>query len=121
MTNVTQLRDQTRRREQRRDVEMFAHFRRGVATVTVMLKDLTPSGARIEGVPDLLEDEAVSLALPGRKPALAFVAWSNAHCAGLEFAEPVPVGLFDALVSQFAVGGRAPPEPPRRAPDALAA
>jgi hypothetical protein len=93
-----------RRREERQAVEMFAHFRHGATRITVILRDLTCLGARIEGVPSLSADEAVSLALPGRKPALAFVAWSNEHCAGLEFAEPMAPGLLESLVSQFAVG-----------------
>ena len=100
-----------RRREERQAVEMFAHFRHGANRITVMLRDLTCHGARIEGIPLLVQDEAVSLSLPGRKPALAFIAWSNEHCAGLEFAEPMPEVLFETLVSQFAVSRAPKPEP----------
>lgn len=88
----------TGRREIRQQVEMLARFRHGVSTVTVMLKDLTRHGAKLEGVANLKKDEAVDLALPGMKPKLSFVAWANDHCAGLEFAEPLPVEDFDALV-----------------------
>jgi len=87
------------RRETRRAVEMFARFRCGIATTTVMLKDLTRQGARIEGIGALARDEAVSLTLPGTKPLLAFVAWTNEHCAGLEFAEPLPQAGFNQLVN----------------------
>lgn len=92
------------RRETREQVEMLAKFRRGVVSITVMLKDLTRFGARIEGVGHLDADEAVSLALPGCRPAMAFVAWSNEHCAGLEFAEPLDDDVFSGLVSDYGLG-----------------
>ena len=92
------------RRETREQVEMLAKFRRDLVSSTVMLKDLTRFGARIEGVGQLCADEAVSLALPGRRPAMAFVAWSNEHCAGLEFAEPLDGNLFFDLVARYGLG-----------------
>lgn len=103
MANVAQTPTSENRGEARRDVEMFAHLQRGASRITVMLKDLTRNGARIEGISGLSEDEAVSLALPNCKPKLAFVAWSNDHCAGLEFSDPLRAGVFDALVSEYAV------------------
>jgi hypothetical protein len=69
-----------------------------------MLKDLTPFGARIEGIGQLETDEAVSLALPGCRPSMAFVAWANDHCAGLEFAEPLETTVFSDLVARFGLG-----------------
>lgn len=92
------------RRHQRKQVEMMARFRRDLASSTVMLKDLTPFGARIEGIGQLQTDEAVSLALPGCRPAIAFVAWANEHCAGLEFAEPLENGVFTELVTRYGLG-----------------
>ncbi|MAC58319.1 MAG: hypothetical protein CMH85_08585 [Novosphingobium sp.] len=92
------------RRHQRAEVEMMARFRRGVVSSTVMLKDLTRFGARIEGVGQLETDEAVSLALPGCRPALAFVAWANDHCAGLEFADPLEHTVFVNLVACYGLG-----------------
>ncbi|MCJ2187580.1 hypothetical protein [Novosphingobium beihaiensis] len=92
------------RRHQRKQVEMMARFRRDLASSTVMLKDLTPFGARIEGIGHLQADEAVSLALPGCRPAMAFVAWANDHCAGLEFAEPLETGVFAELVAHYGLG-----------------
>lgn len=93
------------RRAPREHVEMLARFRRTISSSTVMLKDLTPYGARIEGVEGLEPDEAVRLALPGQRPALAFVAWSNAHCAGLEFAEPLDLYVYGDLVRRYALPG----------------
>jgi len=92
------------RRERREPVEMLARFRRDVSSSIVMLKDLTRFGARIEGVGALGPDEAVSLALPGCRPSLAFVAWANEHCAGLEFAEPLQHETFVRLVECHGLG-----------------
>lgn len=92
------------RRETREQVEMLAKFRRGLASCTVMLKDLTRFGARIEGVGRLDADEAVSLALPGCRPTMAFVAWANEHCAGLEFADPLDGRIFSDLVRHYGLG-----------------
>jgi hypothetical protein len=89
------------RRETRRDVEMLARIRRDTSTTTVMLKDLTRDGTRIEGIGGLVRDEAVSLGLPGMRPLLAFVALSNGHGAGLEFAEPLRSGTFEELVGTY--------------------
>jgi len=101
--------DFAERRELRRDVEMFARLRCGIARSTVVLKDLTRLGARIEGVGPLERDEAVSLALPGMKPLLAFVAWANEHCAGLEFAEALPEAGFGQLIDTYGLNtGSAP-------------
>lgn len=107
----------TDRRHSRRRVEMLARFRRGVGSTTVMLKDLTPLGARVEGVGLLEPEEVVSLTLPGCRPAMAFVAWANEHCAGLEFLEPLGDGLFGELVAQYGLsGGASAPAPLRLIP-----
>lgn len=92
------------RREYRENVEMLAKFRHGLSSVTVMLKDLTCKGAKIEGVGRLEKDEAIHLALPGRRPAMAFVAWSTEHSAGLEFAEPLDRAILRDLVARFGLG-----------------
>lgn len=96
------------RRERREPVEMLARFRRDVSSSIVMLKDLTRFGARIEGIGALVRDEAVTLALPGCRPSLAFVAWANDHCAGLEFAEPLPTETFVRLVECHGLGRQRP-------------
>lgn len=83
---------------------MLAHFNHGGQRSTVILKDLTCGGARIEGIPGLEVDEAVALTLPGCKPTLAFVAWAGEHAAGLEFAMPLEGRLLEALIAAHAVG-----------------
>lgn len=101
------------RRHQREQVEMMARFRRDLVNTTVMLKDITRFGARIEGVGQLEKDEAVTLTLPGCRPAMAFVAWATDHSAGLEFAEPLDDAVFVELVTQYGMG-RPPAGPAKR-------
>jgi hypothetical protein len=89
------------RRETRQPVEMMARFRHDISTVTVMLKDITRHGARVEGVGPLDQDDAAFLILPGMAPKLSFVAWSNDHAAGLEFAESLDPAAFSLLIANF--------------------
>lgn len=92
------------RREPREPVEMMAKLRNAFTTCTVVLKDLTRFGARIEGIGALEIDEAVNLGLPGCRPAMAFVAWNGAHGTGLEFAEPLDEYLYAELVVRHGLG-----------------
>ena len=89
------------RRETREPVEMMARFRHDIATITVMLRDITPHGARVEGIGNLSKDDAAFLMLPGLAPKLVYIAWSTVHSAGLEFAEPLDRRLFFKLVVEF--------------------
>lgn len=98
------------RRHPRAAVEMLARFRRGITSSTVMLKDLTPLGARVEGVGALEPDEFVSLALPGCRPSMAFVAWANDHCAGLQFVEPLSTAQFEDLACRYGLAADVPPQ-----------
>lgn len=91
----------TDRRHAREQVEMLARFRRDLVSMTVVLKDLTPLGARIEGVGPLEADEMVTLTLPECRPMIAFVAWGSPHGAGLEFVQPLPDDLFAELVAEY--------------------
>jgi hypothetical protein len=93
------------RLHRRAQVEMMARFRRDIASSTVMLKDLTCFGARVEGVGALEVDEMITLSLPGCRPSLAFVAWANEHCAGLEFVEPLAGSLLGELVARYGLSG----------------
>lgn len=92
------------RREERESVEMMANLRSAFTTCTVVLKDLTRFGARIEGIGALEIDEAVNLGLPGCRPAMAFVAWNGAHGTGLEFAEPLDEYVYSQLVVRHGLG-----------------
>lgn len=89
------------RRQPREKVEMMARFRRDLVNTTVVLKDLTPLGARIEGIGPLHADEVITLTLPECRPMIAFVAWAGSHSAGLEFVHPLPDDLFAELVTLY--------------------
>jgi hypothetical protein len=80
---------------------MMARFRHEIATITVMLKDITMHGARVEGIDGLKKDDAAFLILPGLPPKLVFIAWSTAHSAGMEFADPLDRAVFAQLVADF--------------------
>ena len=92
------------RRVERESVELLARFRHDLTNVTVVLKDLTRFGARIEGVEALAADTPVTLGLPGCRPVMAFVAWSNYHGTGLEFAQPLPIVSYRELVASHRLG-----------------
>jgi hypothetical protein len=96
------------RRFARERVEMLARFRRDLASHTIVLKDLTPLGARIESVGPLEMDEVITLTLPECRPMIAFVAWANGTGAGLEFVHPLPDDLFAELVAQYGLTSEDP-------------
>jgi hypothetical protein len=110
MTKGVIMMDQTadlfanRRRAARIGFEMMVRCKHGPARSTVMLKDMTRHGARIEGLmaPEL--GEAISLMLPGETPRLAFVMWTRGGAAGLEFGEPLTRDSFEAMIRDYAVG-----------------
>jgi hypothetical protein len=101
-----------RRRAPRVGIELMVRCKHGRVRSTVMLKDMTRFGARIEGLHALEEGEAISLMLPDEAPRLAFVMWTGAAVAGLEFADPLPPHRFDALIRDFAIGCQPAPVPP---------
>lgn len=92
------------RREYREAVEILATFRHHLTNRTVVLKDLTRFGGRIEINCGLDVDDVVMLTLPGCRPMLAFVAWSSSHGAGLEFSDLLPEATLHDLVSQYRLG-----------------
>lgn len=102
------------RRHERVAVEMMVRLRKGVQRSTIFLKDMTTHGARVEGLGRMQIDEAVTLSLPGLKPKIAFVAWCDAHSAGLEFEKPLCSEVFRELVIMYARREGTPPLPPLR-------
>ena len=94
----------------------MVRLRKGVQRSTVFLKDMTTHGARVEGLGRMQIDESVSLSLPGLKPKIAFVAWCDAHSAGLEFEKPLCSEVFRELVILHAHRQGTPhPSPLRKA------
>lgn len=74
---------------------------RGVRA-TVMLKDLTPFGARIEGIEALRKGDGLTLLLPGLPATEATVAWVDGRAAGLVFELPLEHIDFVVLTRDFA-------------------
>ena len=87
---------------------------------TVLLKDMTRYGARIEGIAKLRLGEVVTLMLPGVAARMAFVMWTQGSSAGLEFGDPIEQGAFDAIIRDFAIG-QVPPPPGEPSPFSVAA
>lgn len=92
------------RRTRRVGFELPVRCKHGLVRSTVMLKDLTTHGARIEGIPAQRIGEAITLFLPGLAPKTAFVVWSEPKTAGLEFELPLHEKVFATLVADFAIG-----------------
>lgn len=93
------------RRAARIGVELPVRCKHGLTRSTVMLKDLTPFGARIEGIGLQREGESVTLMLPGLDRAMtAFVVWSEPATSGLEFDIPLEQDDFARLIADYAIG-----------------
>jgi hypothetical protein len=111
------------RRAKRLGFELPVRCKHGLVRSTVMLKDLTTHGARIEGIPPQRIGESITLFLPGLSPKIAFVMWSETKTSGLEFELPLHENVFATLVADYAIGhlrrlelGRAAPAHPRARP-----
>lgn len=92
------------RRTRRVGFELPVRCKHGVTRSTVMLKDMTTHGARIEGIPRQRIGDTVILFLPELAPKLAFVVWSKDKTSGLEFELPLHENVFANLVADFAIG-----------------
>ena len=93
------------RRAPRIGFQLPVRCRRGVVRSTIMLKDMTTHGAKIEGLADLHIDEPLTLLLPDLQPMEAYVTWSSGHSAGVEFGNPLRPDVFGQLVADYAIGG----------------
>lgn len=92
------------RRARRVGFELPVRCKHGVSRSTVMLKDMTTHGARIEGIPHQRIGDFVTLFLPELAPKLAFVVWSKDKTSGVEFELPLHENVFANLVADFAIG-----------------
>lgn len=95
---------EAQRRAPRIGFELPVRCKNGLTRSTVMLKDLTPYGARVEGIPRQRIGEPLTLLLPGLRAKTAYVVWSDAMTSGLEFDHPLHPDAFEALVSDYAIG-----------------
>lgn len=109
------------RRASRVGIELPVRCKHGTKRSTVMLKDLNPYGARIEGLDKLRIDEPIYLMLPGLQPKLAFVVWSRDRVSGLEFEHRLHDAVFERLVSEFAIRHYREGHPPKPTPVRFAA
>lgn len=105
------------RRVERIGFELPVRCKHGVVRSTVMLKDLTPYGARIDGLDKQRIGEPLTLFIPGLHAKTAYVVWSDPMSSGLEFDHPLHQSVFETLVSDFAIGHhrKAARRPVRRA------
>lgn len=92
------------RRARRVGFELPVRCKHGLTRSTVMLKDMTTHGARIEGIPRQRIGDSVTLFLPELAPKLAFVVWSKDKTSGIEFELPLHETVFANLVADFAIG-----------------
>lgn len=99
------------RRAPRVAFDMLVRYAWRGRRATAMLKDLTPFGARIEGVDNLRLDDGLTLLLPGLRALDARIAWIRGRAAGLAFDAAIPQGQFNDLVRDFATG-RPESDPP---------
>lgn len=92
------------RRAKRIGFELPVRCKHGLVRSTIMLKDLTTHGARIEGIPKQRIGELILLFLPDLAPKTAFVMWSEEKTSGLEFELPLHEKVFATLVADYAIG-----------------
>ncbi|MFM5932278.1 MAG: PilZ domain-containing protein [Novosphingobium sp.] len=96
-TTATQL-----RRADRVAFDLMVKYRLWGYRGTIVLKDMTPFGARIEGLSDVRMGDEITLLLPGLQPKLSTVVWADGHSAGVEFDHPLHGEVFKALVKDYA-------------------
>ncbi|MES2095485.1 MAG: PilZ domain-containing protein [Pseudomonadota bacterium] len=88
-----------RRKAPRAPVSLDAKLGRGGLDRTLCrVTDLSRDGARISSYSALKKDSVIWLTLPGVGQVAATVRWADDFQAGCQFNEPLPEGLYDALV-----------------------
>lgn len=90
------------RRAERVAFDLMVRYRLWGFRGTTMLKDMTPYGARIEGMGDIRIGDEITLLLPGLQPKTATVAWVDGASAGVEFDHPLHGEIFRELVKDYA-------------------
>ena len=85
-------------RAERISFDMLVRYRNMGNRATVMLKNLTTGGARVEGIEGLRYGDVITLLLPSLKPKDAHVVWVSGSSVGLEFDRPLHKDVFEGLV-----------------------
>lgn len=86
------------RRSERWPFSAEVQFRSGTRRANVRLRDISPHGARVQGVYLVRADDHFYIKLPGIEPIEARVAWVEDFEFGCEFARPINQSVLDALV-----------------------
>ena len=86
----------------RHPVDLLVRYAWKGLRATVMLKDVTRFGAKIEGIEALRKGDGLTLLLPGLPASDATVAWAMGRAAGLVFERPLDAADLIALVRDFA-------------------
>lgn len=102
MSNAQETLSTQLRRAERVAFDLMVKYRLWGFRGTIILKDMTPFGARIEGLPDLRMGDEITLLLPGLQPKLSTVVWAEGSSAGVEFDHPLHGEVFRAMVKDFA-------------------
>jgi len=90
------------RRAERHAIDLLARYAWKGLRGTVLLKDLTREGARIEGLEALRQGDGLTLLLPDAPPVDATVAWALGRAAGLRFDAAIAEPELVRIVRDFA-------------------
>jgi PilZ domain len=85
-------------RAERVSFDMMVRYRFEGTRATVLLKDLSCNGARVEGIPHLRMGDLIAIMLPSLKPKDAEVVWTAGKGAGLQFERPLHPDIYEELV-----------------------
>lgn len=96
------------RRAERHAIDLLARYAWKGLRGTVLLKDLTCDGARIEGLEALRQGDGLTLLLPDAPPVEATVAWAIGRAAGLRFDEAIAPEELVRIVRDFAPAATGP-------------
>lgn len=88
------------RRGERSELRAPAQCRRGTMRETVVVLDLSPSGARLRTIAPLRTGHSIWLKLPGLEAQETRVVWTRGCESGCEFVHPLHPAVFDALVAR---------------------
>lgn len=89
-------------RAQRISFDMPVRYRQGSQRVSLLLRNLTAMGARVEGLDELRIGDMAMVQLPTLAPKAALVVWTRGDAAGLEFERPLHPDIFEGLVREHA-------------------
>lgn len=102
MSDVEETFSTQLRRAERVAFDLMVKYRLWGFRGTIVLKDMTPFGARVEGLADLRMGDEIMLLLPGLQSKLSTVVWADGSSAGVEFDHPLHGEVFKVLVRDYA-------------------